>query len=176
MKVCVLFAQIGHVDRDIHSLVPTMLGKNEKAAEEALQLVLVAGGGVLGKDNDVVALLEGCDAFAKGAEKTRITVCRDEAKPFVKKACQRAGNKAEEAGKMEIPVLLLMIVDPRLVLVALDKTGVHLVGTPHSDGLVAVKLKRKGSIGAYMVADDDAAVSELFAKIDEAGLFIAAQK
>lgn len=170
----IALSEIGNKGFCVPSLSPANIGKGSKAAVECLKLRKVAVIRNLGVDDHVITGVQRLHALADGANKARIVIGGNKVKSAVKEMGEWACKQAEDAGKVDVPMLLFVVINLRLILIKLHNAGVHLRSTPHTKGSVKVDLHSHGRVCSLVVTQNHGTVSDFFAEINEGGLLISA--
>ena len=163
--------QIGDMHRQVETFVLTVLKQHDRPGIKAGQLPQIAVVGLFRKDHHRMAVVQGGQAFGKGGAEAGVAVGGDEIDALVVQIGQGCCDKAEKAGEMEIPVLLLMVIDVCLVLIGGFEAFVHLVRPPETQRDLAVKLQGQRGSRALVIAQNDPAGAHFFPQINEFGFF-----
>ena len=70
---------------------------------------------------------------------------------------------------MQVPVFFLVIVNTALVLIHFHHARIHFVSAPAADGKLTVQFNGQGGLGAFVVAEDDAAGLGFFSQKNKVG-------
>ena len=168
----IALSEIGNKGFCVPSLSPANIGKGGKAAVECLKLRKVALIRNLGVDDHVITGVQRLHALADSANKARIMIGGNKVKSAVKEMGEWTCKQAEDAGKVDVPMLLFVVINFRLILIKLHNAGVHLCRAPHTKGSVKVDFHSHGRVCSLVVTQNHGTVSDFFAEINEGGLFI----
>jgi len=155
--------QIRHVNGQVVASFFGNTQKCEKAAMERGEMVMVAAVGILGKDDDALALADHAQTFTDGGAETDVAVGGNQVEPAVEQICKRRDDQASQTGKVDVPTVFLMVVNLGLVFVGGAQAFAHFMGAPDTDGLIVMHFEREGAACTNMVADDDSGALRLFA-------------